>query len=144
MATVLVYLVYRRYPRSWVKYINVPVFFNAAGKFSFPTGLASDNDEAFQAISLPPTLVSLSSRKLHSIFADWCHQPNILFGSFSVSFSTTSSENGPLLGGSDTTVSSTPSLCFLPTLMQFSFTRPNPSCHGYWYGTRHHHHLLHS
>lgn len=31
VVTVLVYLVYRRYPNSWVKYINVPVFFNAAG-----------------------------------------------------------------------------------------------------------------
>ncbi|KZF18813.1 OPT superfamily oligopeptide transporter [Xylona heveae TC161] len=31
VVTVLVWLVYRRYPHSWVRYINVPVFFNAAG-----------------------------------------------------------------------------------------------------------------
>lgn len=29
--TVLVYLLYRRYPTSWVRYVNVPIFFNAAG-----------------------------------------------------------------------------------------------------------------
>lgn len=27
----LVYLLYRRYPNSWIRYINVPIFFNAAG-----------------------------------------------------------------------------------------------------------------
>ncbi|KJR86061.1 oligopeptide transporter [Sporothrix schenckii 1099-18] len=32
VVTVLVYLVYRRYPKSWVRYINVPIFFNAAGQ----------------------------------------------------------------------------------------------------------------
>jgi hypothetical protein len=26
-----VYFIYRRYPNSWVRYINVPIFFNAAG-----------------------------------------------------------------------------------------------------------------
>ncbi|QSZ35659.1 hypothetical protein DSL72_006781 [Monilinia vaccinii-corymbosi] len=31
IVTVLVYAIYRRYPSSWVRYINVPVFFNAAG-----------------------------------------------------------------------------------------------------------------
>ncbi|KAF2718410.1 OPT superfamily oligopeptide transporter [Polychaeton citri CBS 116435] len=31
IVTVLVYLVYRRFPHSWVRYINVPIFFNAAG-----------------------------------------------------------------------------------------------------------------
>jgi hypothetical protein len=31
VVTVLVYLLYRRYPNSWVRYINVPIFFNAAG-----------------------------------------------------------------------------------------------------------------
>ncbi|KAJ5200127.1 Oligopeptide transporter OPT superfamily [Penicillium cf. griseofulvum] len=31
VVTVLVYLIYRRYPNSWVRYINVPIFFNAAG-----------------------------------------------------------------------------------------------------------------
>ncbi|CAK7225792.1 hypothetical protein SEUCBS140593_006023 [Sporothrix eucalyptigena] len=31
VVTILVYLVYRRYPKSWVRYINVPIFFNAAG-----------------------------------------------------------------------------------------------------------------
>ena len=31
VVTVLVYLTYRRYPNSWVRYINVPIFFNAAG-----------------------------------------------------------------------------------------------------------------
>ncbi|KAK1765150.1 glutathione transporter 1 [Phialemonium atrogriseum] len=29
--TILVYMIYRRYPNSWVRYINVPVFLNAAG-----------------------------------------------------------------------------------------------------------------
>ncbi|KAJ8064165.1 hypothetical protein OCU04_006517 [Sclerotinia nivalis] len=29
--TLLVYYIYRKYPNSWVRYINVPVFFNAAG-----------------------------------------------------------------------------------------------------------------
>ncbi|KAI2706901.1 hypothetical protein DTO013E5_522 [Penicillium roqueforti] len=31
VVTTLVYLIYRRYPNSWVRYINVPIFFNAAG-----------------------------------------------------------------------------------------------------------------
>ncbi|KAH8736353.1 OPT oligopeptide transporter protein-domain-containing protein [Ilyonectria robusta] len=31
VTTVLVYLVYRRFPNSWVRYVNVPIFFNAAG-----------------------------------------------------------------------------------------------------------------
>ncbi|TVY43677.1 Glutathione transporter [Lachnellula subtilissima] len=31
VVTLLVWLVYRRYPNSWVRYINVPIFFNAAG-----------------------------------------------------------------------------------------------------------------
>ncbi|CAG8973878.1 hypothetical protein HYALB_00003656 [Hymenoscyphus albidus] len=31
VVTVLVWLVYRRYPHTWVRYINVPIFFNAAG-----------------------------------------------------------------------------------------------------------------
>ncbi|GKZ55771.1 hypothetical protein AnigIFM49718_000937 [Aspergillus niger] len=31
VVTVIVYLIYRRYPQSWVKYVNVPIFFNAAG-----------------------------------------------------------------------------------------------------------------
>ncbi|KAB8290067.1 hypothetical protein EYC80_010393 [Monilinia laxa] len=31
IVTVLVYFIYRKYPNSWVRYINVPVFFNAAG-----------------------------------------------------------------------------------------------------------------
>ncbi|KAK2627016.1 hypothetical protein QTJ16_004191 [Diplocarpon rosae] len=31
LVTVAVWLVYLRHPHSWVKYINVPVFFNAAG-----------------------------------------------------------------------------------------------------------------
>ncbi|KAM0152898.1 hypothetical protein ACHAQE_007869 [Botrytis cinerea] len=31
VVTVAVYFIYRRYPNSWVRYINVPVFFNAAG-----------------------------------------------------------------------------------------------------------------
>ena len=31
VVTVLVYLLYRRYPHTWVKWINVPIFFNAAG-----------------------------------------------------------------------------------------------------------------
>ncbi|KAB8077449.1 OPT oligopeptide transporter protein-domain-containing protein [Aspergillus leporis] len=30
-ATVIVYFLYRRYPNSWLKYVNVPIFFNAAG-----------------------------------------------------------------------------------------------------------------
>lgn len=25
------YFLYRRYPNSWIRYINVPIFFNAAG-----------------------------------------------------------------------------------------------------------------
>ncbi|KAJ5527623.1 hypothetical protein N7513_011782 [Penicillium frequentans] len=31
VVTGIVYLIYRRYPNSWVRYINVPIFFNAAG-----------------------------------------------------------------------------------------------------------------
>lgn len=31
VVTVAVYFIYRRYPNSWVRYINVPIFFNAAG-----------------------------------------------------------------------------------------------------------------
>ncbi|OGM46195.1 putative oligopeptide transporter [Aspergillus bombycis] len=31
VVTVIVYLLYRRYPNSWLKYVNVPIFFNAAG-----------------------------------------------------------------------------------------------------------------
>ncbi|KAH8664211.1 small oligopeptide transporter-like protein [Xylariales sp. PMI_506] len=31
VVTVAVYLIYRRYPTSWVRYINVPIFFNSAG-----------------------------------------------------------------------------------------------------------------
>ncbi|RAH72932.1 OPT superfamily oligopeptide transporter [Aspergillus aculeatinus CBS 121060] len=31
VVTLAVWLVYRRYPNSWVKYINVPIFFNGAG-----------------------------------------------------------------------------------------------------------------
>lgn len=31
VVTIAVYLIYRRYPNSWVRYINVPIFFNAAG-----------------------------------------------------------------------------------------------------------------
>lgn len=29
--TVLVYCLYRRYPATWLRYVNVPIFFNAAG-----------------------------------------------------------------------------------------------------------------
>lgn len=28
----LIWLIYRRYPNSWLRYINVPIFFNAAGE----------------------------------------------------------------------------------------------------------------
>lgn len=31
VVTVLVWLVYRRHPNSWIKWVNVPIFFNAAG-----------------------------------------------------------------------------------------------------------------
>jgi hypothetical protein len=31
VCTVIVYLLYRRYPHSILRYINVPIFFNAAG-----------------------------------------------------------------------------------------------------------------
>lgn len=31
VVTLAVYAVYRRYPTSWVRYVNVPIFFNAAG-----------------------------------------------------------------------------------------------------------------
>ncbi|PLN86877.1 OPT superfamily oligopeptide transporter [Aspergillus taichungensis] len=31
VVTVMVYLLYRRYPTSWLRYINAPIFFNAAG-----------------------------------------------------------------------------------------------------------------
>ncbi|KAJ5659972.1 hypothetical protein N7507_006423 [Penicillium longicatenatum] len=31
VVTGIVYCIYRRYPNSWVRYINVPIFFNAAG-----------------------------------------------------------------------------------------------------------------
>ncbi|KAJ5946528.1 Tetrapeptide transporter OPT1/isp4 [Penicillium verhagenii] len=31
VVTVFVYFLYRRYPNSWIRYINVPIFFNAAG-----------------------------------------------------------------------------------------------------------------
>ncbi|KAJ5107487.1 hypothetical protein N7456_004162 [Penicillium angulare] len=31
VVTGIVYLLYRRYPNSWIRYINVPIFFNAAG-----------------------------------------------------------------------------------------------------------------
>ncbi|KAA8573358.1 hypothetical protein MFRU_053g00120 [Monilinia fructicola] len=31
IVTIFVYFIYRKYPNSWVRYINVPVFFNAAG-----------------------------------------------------------------------------------------------------------------
>lgn len=31
VTTVAVYMLYRRYPNSWVRYVNVPIFFNAAG-----------------------------------------------------------------------------------------------------------------
>ncbi|KAH8434393.1 uncharacterized protein LDX57_012041 [Aspergillus melleus] len=31
VVTVLVYLVYRRFPNSWLRYVNIPVFFNGAG-----------------------------------------------------------------------------------------------------------------
>lgn len=25
------YILYRRYPNSWIRYVNVPIFFNSAG-----------------------------------------------------------------------------------------------------------------
>ncbi|KAK6083432.1 Glutathione transporter 1-like protein 2 [Seiridium cupressi] len=31
VVTIIVYSIYRKYPNSWVRYINVPIFFNAAG-----------------------------------------------------------------------------------------------------------------
>lgn len=31
IVTVIVYFMYRRYPKSWLRYINVPIFFNSAG-----------------------------------------------------------------------------------------------------------------
>lgn len=31
VVTVLVYALYRRYPNSWLRFVNVPIFFNAAG-----------------------------------------------------------------------------------------------------------------
>ncbi|KAI5271242.1 OPT superfamily oligopeptide transporter [Aureobasidium subglaciale] len=31
IVTIAVYLLYRRYPTSWIKYVNIPIFFNAAG-----------------------------------------------------------------------------------------------------------------
>ncbi|KAH8899059.1 OPT superfamily oligopeptide transporter [Thozetella sp. PMI_491] len=32
VVTIAVYLLYRRYPHSWLRYVNVPIFFNAAGQ----------------------------------------------------------------------------------------------------------------
>ncbi|KAJ5141069.1 hypothetical protein N7526_002064 [Penicillium atrosanguineum] len=31
VVTGIVYLLYRRYPNSWIRYVNVPIFFNSAG-----------------------------------------------------------------------------------------------------------------
>ncbi|KAE8152078.1 OPT superfamily oligopeptide transporter [Aspergillus avenaceus] len=31
VCTVIIWALYRRYPNSWLKYVNVPIFFNAAG-----------------------------------------------------------------------------------------------------------------
>ncbi|KAI5253070.1 OPT superfamily oligopeptide transporter [Aureobasidium subglaciale] len=31
IVTIAIYLLYRRYPTSWIKYVNIPIFFNAAG-----------------------------------------------------------------------------------------------------------------
>lgn len=31
VVTVLFYVAYRRWPRSWLRYVNVPIFFNSAG-----------------------------------------------------------------------------------------------------------------
>lgn len=31
MVTCIVYALYRRYPKSWIRFVNVPIFFNAAG-----------------------------------------------------------------------------------------------------------------
>lgn len=42
--TVIVYLLYRRYPNSWVRFINVPIFFNAAG--NIPPATTSKYDQA--------------------------------------------------------------------------------------------------
>lgn len=40
VVTVLVYLAYRRWPTSFIKYINVPIFFNSAG--SIPPATVSE------------------------------------------------------------------------------------------------------
>jgi hypothetical protein len=31
VVTCIVYVLYRRYPKSWIRFVNVPIFFNAAG-----------------------------------------------------------------------------------------------------------------
>lgn len=31
VVTCIVYALYRRYPTSWIRFVNVPIFFNAAG-----------------------------------------------------------------------------------------------------------------
>ncbi|CAD0041770.1 unnamed protein product, partial [Aureobasidium pullulans] len=54
VVTILVYLLYRRHPNSWLKYINVPIFFNAAGNIPQQTrpnthsGSSSASRKAFE------------------------------------------------------------------------------------------------
>lgn len=86
--TVIVYLIYRRYPQSWVKYVNVPIFFNAAG-------------------NIPPANTSQFAPSYHPSIRRNANmaQHNTRSGSFSDSCSTTSFANVPWLGGRSTTVS---------------------------------------
>lgn len=70
VVTVLVYLVYRRYPNSWVKYINVPVFFNAAGKSFFFTGLGLRYWPSLSG-NIPPANTSKSELEETQLGPSW-------------------------------------------------------------------------
>ncbi|KKY23899.1 putative oligopeptide transporter [Phaeomoniella chlamydospora] len=53
VVTVLAYMLYRRYPNSWVRYINVPIFFNAAG--NIPPANTSMSLTLYPPLSHSPT-----------------------------------------------------------------------------------------
>jgi hypothetical protein len=53
VVTVAVYLLYKRYPKSWLRYVNVPIFFNAAGNIppantSKPSSVSRTSQGSFE------------------------------------------------------------------------------------------------
>lgn len=52
----MVYLLYRRYPNSWIRYINVPIFFNAAG--NIPPANTSKSEDCIACCPIMANIIA--------------------------------------------------------------------------------------